>query len=84
MRDSKKYLDDYNYHDWSKFMVQQPSEKPKGPHFAGVLFDKNRAKAEKAEATWRVKNDKIAQESAQREIDQLEQQLKWAKERRGF
>jgi hypothetical protein len=35
----KKYMDDYNYHDWSKFMVREPKEKPTGPHFAGVLFD---------------------------------------------
>lgn len=35
----KALQDDYNYHDWSKFMVTKPAEKPKGPHFAGVLFD---------------------------------------------
>ena len=34
-----KYMDDYNYHDWSKFMVRTPKEKPTGPHFAAVLFD---------------------------------------------
>jgi len=34
-----KYMDDYNYHDWSQFMVRQPKDKPKGPHFAAVLFD---------------------------------------------
>ena len=37
-----KYMDDYNYHDWSQFMVQKPEQKPKGPHFAGVLFDSHR------------------------------------------
>jgi hypothetical protein len=36
-----QYMDDYNYHDWSKFMVREPKEKPKGPHFAGILFDKH-------------------------------------------
>ena len=35
----KKYMDDYNYHDWSKFMVREVKDKPKGPHFAAVLFD---------------------------------------------
>lgn len=34
-----KYMDDYNYHDWSKFMVREPKEKPQGPHFAAILFD---------------------------------------------
>lgn len=33
-----KYMDDYNYHDWATFMVRNPAEKPKGPHFAAVLF----------------------------------------------
>ena len=33
-----KYMDDYNYHDWSQYMVQKPEQKPKGPHFAAVLF----------------------------------------------
>lgn len=33
-----KYLDDYNYHDWAKFMVQDVKNKPVGPHFAAVLF----------------------------------------------
>jgi hypothetical protein len=35
----KKYMDDYNYHDWTQFMVDRPEKKPKGPHFAAVLFD---------------------------------------------
>jgi hypothetical protein len=39
---SKKYMDDYNYHDWSSFMVQKPEQKPKGPHFAGIMFDSHR------------------------------------------
>lgn len=30
---------DYNYHNWSKFMVQKPEEQPKGEHYAAVLFD---------------------------------------------
>ncbi len=34
-----KYMDDYNYHDWSKFMVTKPDQKPSGPHFAAILFD---------------------------------------------
>jgi hypothetical protein len=34
-----KYMDDYNYHDWAKFMVREVKERPKGPHFAAVLFD---------------------------------------------
>lgn len=38
----KPYMDDYNYHDWSKFMVHEPKQKPVGPHFAGVLFDSHR------------------------------------------
>lgn len=33
-----KYMDDYNYHDWSQFMVRTPKERPTGPHFAAVLF----------------------------------------------
>lgn len=37
-----KYMDDYNYHDWTKFMVGKPSEKPTGPHFAAVLFGTRR------------------------------------------
>ena len=37
-----KYMDDYNYHDWSKFMVREPKDRPQGPHFAGVLFDSHR------------------------------------------
>ena len=34
-----KYMDDYNYHDWSKFMVVKPADKPTRPHFAAVMFD---------------------------------------------
>lgn len=30
---------DYNYHNWSTFMVRKPEEAPKGSHFAGVMFD---------------------------------------------
>jgi len=37
-----KYMDDYNYHDWTQYMVQKPEQKPKGPHFAAVLFGKRR------------------------------------------
>lgn len=36
----KKFLDNYNYHDWSGFMVKKPEQAPKGPHFAAVLFEK--------------------------------------------
>jgi len=38
---TKKYMDDYNYHDWAKFMVEKVEDKPKGPHFASVMFDKH-------------------------------------------
>ena len=41
-RGDKKYMDDYNYHDWAQFMVQKPDQKPTGPHFAGILFDSHR------------------------------------------
>lgn len=34
----KKYQDDYNYHDWSSFMVRESKEQPKGPHFGAVMF----------------------------------------------
>lgn len=34
-----KYMDDYNYHDWVQYMVRLPNDKPKGPHFAAVLFE---------------------------------------------
>ncbi len=37
----KKYMDDYNYHDWASFMVVRAGDKPKGPHFAAVMFDKH-------------------------------------------
>jgi hypothetical protein len=33
------YMEDYNYHDWTKFMVREAKEKPKVPHYAAVLFD---------------------------------------------
>ncbi len=36
---TNKYMDNYNYHDWSKFMVREPNDKPKSPHFAAVMFD---------------------------------------------
>lgn len=36
----KKYLEDYNYHDWSEFMVNKSDRLPKGPHFASVLLEK--------------------------------------------
>ena len=35
----RKYMDDYNYHDWSRFMVREPKQRPTGPHFAAVLFE---------------------------------------------
>lgn len=34
-----KYMDDYNYHDWSQFMVRSPKQRPIGAHFAAVLFE---------------------------------------------
>ena len=39
MTQERKYLDEYNYHDWAKFMVREPKDKPTVPHFASVLFD---------------------------------------------
>lgn len=32
-------MDNYNYHDWTKFMVRTSKEKPTGSHFAAVLFE---------------------------------------------
>ncbi len=53
----KKYMDDYNYHDWSSFMVREPKDKPKGPHFAGVLFDSHREHSGYAEeSSYQVPN----------------------------
>lgn len=37
---AKKLMDDYNYHNWTEYMVQKPDQAPKGPHFAAVLFEK--------------------------------------------
>ena len=34
-----KYMDDYNYHDWAKFMVTRPDQRPVGAHFAAVMFE---------------------------------------------
>lgn len=34
----RKLSDDYNYHDWSSYMVFEPNRAPKGPHFAAILF----------------------------------------------
>lgn len=34
----RQYTDNYNYHDWAKFMVTKSENKPTGPHFAAVLF----------------------------------------------
>lgn len=31
-------MNEYNYHDWAKYMVTKPEQAPKGPHFAGILF----------------------------------------------
>lgn len=36
----KKYQDNYNYHDWTKFMVEKPEQKPTGPHYAAILLEK--------------------------------------------
>lgn len=35
----KRLMDDYNYHDWSEFMVRSPKDAPKKAHFAAVLFE---------------------------------------------
>jgi hypothetical protein len=35
---NRKYMDDYNYHDWTEFMVEKPEQKPVGPHFGAILF----------------------------------------------
>lgn len=51
-----KYMDDYNYHDWSKFMVREPKEKPSGSHFAGVLFDKHYESSGRDDSTYSVPN----------------------------
>lgn len=37
-RSDDGFLENYNYHDWSKFMVS-PKNLPKDPHFAAVLFE---------------------------------------------
>ncbi len=31
-----KYMNDYNYHDWSKFMVRSIKEKPSGTTLPGA------------------------------------------------
>jgi hypothetical protein len=33
------YQEDYNYHDWSKFMVTNEKTAPKSRHFAVIMFD---------------------------------------------
>lgn len=35
----KMGIRDYNYHTWTKNMVREEKDKPKGPHFAAVMFD---------------------------------------------
>lgn len=44
-------------------------------------FEKNRARAHKAEATRQANVGKVRQEEVQQEIERLERQLKWARER---
>lgn len=44
-------------------------------------FLKNRERAEKAEATRRANGEKYRQQEAQREVDRLEDQLRYAKQR---
>lgn len=39
---AKKYLDNYNSHDWQDFVVSKPEQTPKGPHFGAVLFEKEK------------------------------------------
>lgn len=34
------FLPEYNYHEWSKFMVKKPEETPTGRHYAVVLFER--------------------------------------------
>lgn len=29
----------YNYHNWSKFMVDSFEKRPTGPHYAAILFE---------------------------------------------
>lgn len=38
-KDGRPYMDDYDSHDWADFMVREAKDKPKGPHFAAVLFE---------------------------------------------
>jgi len=38
MRETKMGIRQYNYHTWSKYMVREPKDMPKGSHYAAVLF----------------------------------------------
>jgi hypothetical protein len=49
----------------------------------GDRFQKNRDRAEKAEATRQARWREVRKQEAECEIARLEQQLKWAKERAG-
>lgn len=38
--DSRK-IPEYRSGEWSKYQVREPKDKPKGPHFAVVVFEKH-------------------------------------------
>lgn len=38
MGETKMSIRQYNYHTWSKYMVKEPKDIPKGGHYAAVLF----------------------------------------------
>lgn len=42
MKKTKKYMDDYNYHDWSSYIVSTPDKAPQGAHYGAVLFGNRR------------------------------------------
>lgn len=39
MIEHRSPLPEYNYHDWSRFMVLDAKTKPTNPHFAAVLLE---------------------------------------------
>jgi hypothetical protein len=52
-----KLQDNYNYHDWTRFMVREPKDNPQGPHFAAVLFDSHsECTGYKDDSNYRVPN----------------------------
>lgn len=38
-KSSDGFMADYNFFDWSKFMVREPKDRPAGSHYAAVLFE---------------------------------------------